>query len=239
MCTGIELALLAGSAALSGGGALMANNQANKQAAAIAKARNDVLNRTLAKNDRIAADSRSVFDRRRQDVEPEAVQQQQQDATTERTDIGESAVTAPVPGSIPLSGSAPNVVTQAFAKRMSDAVGKGKSEAQALGRLGGFGDMWFGQGIGNAAAGREMGVNQNFASGNTGILPYLQDFAEIGATKPMSPIPGIMQAAGQAMGSFAGGGGTGGIPGRVAKQASWKKPLGGMGLSYNGTGFLS
>lgn len=230
MCTGLEIGLLLGGAALSAGGSYMANNQAQQQAEAIAKARNSVLNQTLARNKRIADDSRAAFDQRTETVAPEQVAEKQGEQQQERTAIGESAVSAPAPGSVPLSGSAPSVVTQAFAKRMGEAVDKGKTEAQQLGKLGSYGDFWFDQGVQTSGTGRELGVNQNLAGGNLALMPILQDYAEIGATKTPSPIPGIMMAAGQALGSYGGG--------RIAKAPMAKKPVTLPNIPSHGTGFL-
>lgn len=234
MCTGLELALIAGTA-LSAGGSLLGQQQASAQAQAIADARNRVLQQTLAKNDKIAEQSRELFNQRRDEIQPDQVQQNQAKETQERTDAGEAAVRAPSAGEVPLSGSAPSVVSQAFEKRMGSAVDKGKAEAQSLGKLGGYGDFWFGEGLGNAAAGRDMGVNQNYASGNLALMPILQDYAEIGATKAPNPIPAIMQAAGSALGAYAGGGAGSGFLGgkaipmpRARPADAWAPRVGGF-----------
>jgi hypothetical protein len=55
---------------LSVGGTMMTASAQQKQAEAAAAARNKVLQDTLAKNDKIAADSRNLFDERRAEVEP-------------------------------------------------------------------------------------------------------------------------------------------------------------------------
>ena len=184
----------------------MQASSAQKQAQAAADARNRVLQQTLLKNDKIAADSRNLFDKRRSEVEPEPMAEAMADAEATRTATIESSVTPMTPEDVPLSGSAPSVVHSALAKRMLEAVDKGKSEAKALGKVGGYGDTWFNQGVANTATGRDLGVNQNFASGNMALLPYGQDLAEQAAYKPISPFGSILMGLGSAFGSASGGG---------------------------------
>ncbi len=190
---------------LSVGGTAMTAAAQQKQAEAAAEARNNVLRQTLLKNDKIASDSRNLFDKRRAEVEPEPMQAAQEEATADRTATLEASVQQ-APEEMSLSGSAPQVVQSELAKRMMSAVEKGKSEAQALGKVGGYGDTWFNQGIANTSTGRDLGVNQNFASGNMALLPYGQDLAEQAAYKPISPFGSILSGLGSAFGSASGGG---------------------------------
>jgi hypothetical protein len=190
---------------LSVGGTMMTASAQQKQAEAAAAARNKVLQDTLAKNDKIAADSRNLFDERRAEVEPEPMQESQEDATAARTDTLTASVQE-APEQMSLSGSAPQVVQSELAKRMMGAVDKGKAEAQQLGKVGGYGDTWFNQGVSNVETGRNLGVNQNFASGNMALLPYGQDLAEQAAYKPISPFGSILSGLGSAFGSASGGG---------------------------------
>ncbi len=191
---------------LGGVGSAIQASSAEKQAQAAADARNRVLQQTLLKNDKIADDSRNLFDKRRSEVEPEPMAEAMADAEATRTGTIESSVAPMTPEDVPLSGSAPSVVHSALAKRMLEAVDKGKSEAKALGKVGGYGDTWFNQGVANTTTGRDLGVNQNFASGNMALLPYGQDLAEQAAYKPISPFGSILMGLGNAFGSASGGG---------------------------------
>ncbi len=216
MCTGLEILLpLLGSGLGIAGGAIQ-QGKLNDQAQAQADARNKVLSATLFKNDALADQSRSIFDKRLEEIQPEAFDQQQADLTAERTDTLEGAIGLPDPEDIPISGSAPQVVRSEIAKRMLGAFEKAKGNAQTLGRLGGYGDTFFRQGLATAEAGNQISVPNNFARGNLGILPHLQDFAEVAAIKPISPIGGILSGIGNVLGSFGGSqgyfGGGGGIP---------------------------
>jgi hypothetical protein len=177
----------------------------------------------MAQNDRLSDQNKEIFDQRTDKLSPEAQKQQQAEATASRTQTLSDAVsTAPPAGEIPLSGSAPDIVKSEVAKKMSDTIQFGKDQAKALGAAGGYGDTWFGNSLDTAGAGRDIGVNNNFATGNLGILPYAQDFAQIEATKPMGMLPGIMMGAGNALGSFAGGMPMGGP---IVKAPVKKPPL--------------
>lgn len=208
MCTGLEIAAMLGSAALSAGGSMIQQNEAQANAERQAQARNDKLKQTLARNDALAKDSREQFDQRQKQIQPDQMEADAKKATEERQATLDAATTeAPTPvGNASLSGSAPTVVKSELAKRVATAMGQAKEDARNLGKLGGYGDAWFNQGIEDTNVGRNLGQNANFASGNMAILPYQQDIAEQRAYKPISPIGGIMQGLGSVLGSYGGGG---------------------------------
>lgn len=199
MCLGA--ALLSG--LLSAAGSAITASEQQRNAQAQADARNKVLKETLLKNDAIAKDARDLFDKRTEQTTEANVAQQQQKATDDRTSTIESAISSPDTSGIPISGSAPSVVKSSLAKAMLDTFNKGKERAQSLGKLGGYGDTWFGQGLQSADTARNLSMDSNFTSGNLAILPYTQDLAEQAAYKPISPIGGILSGLG---GMFSGGG---------------------------------
>ena len=205
MCTGAELLL----PLLGTGLSFVGNSIQQKQLAAQAKARVDARNRvlasTLGKNDILADQARAIFDTRLQEVQPEEFDNTQAEVTEDRTAILASSVRAPQPEDIPLSGSAPAVVKSEIAKQMLATFETAQGRARQLGKLGGFGDAFFQQGLSNQEAGNQISIPNNFARGNLGILPHLQDFAEVAATKPISPIGGILAGLGNTLGTFAGG----------------------------------
>lgn len=212
MCLGIIGPLIGG--LMSAAGSMMTAKAAEDQARAQAEARNEKMRITLAKNDRIAKDSRKIFNKDANQYSEKKFTQTQDDATADRTAGLDAAVEQVDPSSIPLSGSAPDVVKSELAKRLLDTMQYGKSQAQRLGTVGGYGDAWLRRGYGTAAAGRNIGINQNFTAGNLAILPYQQDMAELAAYKPISPIGGILSGLGSALGQGGGGGGflSGGVP---------------------------
>lgn len=218
MCTGLEIAGLLG-AGLSAAGTMVQQREAQKNAQRQAEARNNELKRTLAKNDQLAQDSRDKFNERQQQVGDDEVANQQQEATDKRTDALETAVaeTPQVEGTVAISGSAPSVVKSELAKRMGAAVGESKKQAQTLGKLGGYGDTWLNQGFMDQEAGRGIATDANFAAGNMAILPYQQDIAEMRATKPISPLGGLLQGFGSMASSY---GGQAGVP-KKSYKSSW------------------
>lgn len=208
MCTGVEIAGLLGSV-VSGVGSMIQMSEEQKNAARMAEARNERMRSTLAKNDELAQRSRETFNERNQKVQAEQTDQAQKDAQENRQEVLETAVEeTPAPAqNVALSGSAPTVVKSELAKRMGEAIGGAKEQAKKLGTLGGYGDMWLGQGFQDVQAGRSIANDANFASGNMAILPYQQDIAEMRAYKPISPIGGLLQGFGSMLGSYGGGGG--------------------------------
>ena len=176
----------------------------------MAEARNERLNNTLMKNDALAKQSRDTFNERAQKITQDQMQQTQQEATdTRQQDLEAAVAETPSPAEdVALSGSAPKVVQSELAKRMGEALDKSKDQAKKLGKLGGYGDSWLEQGFNDVNAGRNIAQDANFASGNMAIMPYQQDIAEMRASKPISPIGGLLQGFGSMMGSYAGGGGS-------------------------------
>jgi len=195
---GIFLPMIIGSA-LSGIGAMIKNRQANNNAKAVADARNGVLRDTMALNRPIADSSRAAFDNRIQQPMANEVA-----AGAPRMAMLDAAV-QPAP-TIPVAGSAPQVVKSEIAKKMQEALEAGKSEAASSGRVASYGDAWFGEGIQNNDLASRLRQDANFAGGNLALLPHLQDLAEVGATRPSGPIADIFMGLGNAVGSAGGAG---------------------------------
>ncbi len=193
-------------AVLSGVGSMITASEQEANAKRQAKARNDKMELTLGRNDQIAQHSKETLDRRLGKITPDAVAKDQKGQTAQRTAQVQAQVADPnaSAGAIPLAGDAPDVVKSALATKMLDVFKQGKSRAQALGTLGGYGDQWMDQGFANAGMGRNQSIDNNFMQGNLSILPAQQDVAERNAYKPISPIGGILSGLG---GMFSGGGG--------------------------------
>ena len=205
MCFGAIGPLIGG--ILSGVGSMITAKEQQANAERQAKARNDKLALTLSRNDPIAERSRDAFDKRVADSSEQAIADQQAKAEQSRTDTIASEVADPTAAEVPLSGSAPNVVRSELAQKLLDVFNEGKDRAKALGKLGAYGDTWFGQGLKSADTSRNLSLNSNFVSGNLALLPYQQDIAETRAYKPISPIGGILSGLGSALSSGGGGGG--------------------------------
>lgn len=213
MCFGLESAWLPAllGTGLSVAGTVMQQKDQRRQQQDIANARNEELRRNMVKNDALAEESRDTFQKRMADGTKEAMAEDQAKAEKTRTDEITSAADAPADSKTgaegaQLSGSASTVVKSDLAARMKEALTKGTEQAKALGKLGSYGDSWLDQGFMDTQAGRDIGVTTNKAAGNSALLPYMQDFAEHKATRPMSPIGGILQGFGNMLGSYGGGG---------------------------------
>lgn len=181
---------------LQGIGGMVTANEDQKNAARIAKARNERLQAALKRNDEYARVARERFDNRTDDqaANPDADLKQAQANTGES--IAANIEQPDYEAGSAISGSAPPIVKSTLAKTMLDTFRKSTEQAQALGALGGYSNYWFGQGVENTGAGRDIGIQNDFARGNMAILPYEQDYAEVQANKPRSGLGGLLSGLG-------------------------------------------
>lgn len=208
MCIGPELLLpMVIGGALAGGGQMIKTAGENKQAEQSAKSRNEVLKSTLAKNDRIAQDTRNTYAAREAGYSTDKIAARQGDAETSRMNGVDHVLpqNAPDP-STASTADAPDIVKTEVAARMSDALKQGRERAKASAKLGSFGDQWFGQNLDNAAASRDIGMQSGFASSNLNNMGALQDLADMSTYKPVSPLGSILMGTGNMVGSAAGAG---------------------------------
>lgn len=228
MCTGLEIAAIAsvlGSAAAAGG-TYISQQETNKNAQAAADARNRELQATLKSTNKQSDIARNIYQQREDQIQPAVMDKSQEDATASRTATLEGAIPASAPEAVPLSGSAPAVVKSEVAQKLLDATGEAKTQARSLGKLGGYGDMWFNEGLKSNNTDRNLSIPQNFISNEMALLPFSQDFAEYGAYRPSTGIGEIMAGAGNVIGAAGGAYG-----GRVASRAPapGAAPLAGWG----------
>ncbi len=203
MCDPITLAVMAAATAASVTGAGIQSREAIDNARRIAKARNQRLEQTRAENKKFADDSRDIFNKRVADIDGD-VNTNLGVAQAERTAGIEGNIPGPETDVSPVGDDAPQVVKSDFAKKIAEAFAKSTARAQALGKLSGYTGYFARQGDADEAAGRGVGVNANFAAGNMGILPHIQDMAEVQAYRPSSGLGEAMQAIGSALGGYAG-----------------------------------
>ncbi len=212
MCTGAEIALALGSTALSGVGSMMQQNEAAKNAARIQNARNAELDALRTRNKKLSDEATGIFDERMSRQAPDAQQNTQEQVAQQRVSELVGAAESAPQVDMGLSGSAPDIVRSEFAKRIADSVGKAKKDAESLGKLGAFSQMQFDNALDNQRTANRISVPVGFAQSNTQMLPYLQNEAELNATKPSSGIGQILQGAGTAGGFLAGSGKLGTMP---------------------------
>lgn len=207
MCTGIELPLLLtaiGGVASAAGGAI-SNGEDTANAKAIADARNGVLVDQLNKNTVLSNDARGKFVGSLDQVQPAAFGAAQDAATATRSNSITSNLPTISPNTFPGAADSSAQVKGAYEKAMEDALGKAQARAGEQAKLGGYGDMFFNQGIKDTDAGRYIGTDVNAAKANVSLIPALQDFKQAEVYKPNSGIGGILQGLGSIFGSYAGG----------------------------------
>jgi hypothetical protein len=76
------------------------------------------------------------------------------------------------PGDLPGSGDAPEVVRSTIARRMADAISRGRDEIKARARLGAFGENSFGNRIALGRSGQDINRMASFSRGSASVLPH-------------------------------------------------------------------
>jgi hypothetical protein len=211
MCTGIEIALLAGGAAASAGGAMISRNEAQKNAAAVALARNQELRDSTARQRRYEDRSRTEGVQKALDrFSPEEQAKAQADETARRGEAITDAVT-PSAGveDIPLAtgeDNAPTVVKDQIGQKLRDVFNTATDRAKLSAKPLSYSDVLAGNNVALTNAGRVVDTGNSFARQEAAILPSQQDFAAYEAQKSPSIWGPLLTAAGTAA---AGAGGSG------------------------------
>lgn len=241
MCDPITAALLIGGTVASVAGTKIATNEADQNAANMAKARNKVLEQTLARNKAYADDSREIFNKRVADVNDNGAQNIQQSQADRTANIEANIPDAAPADTAAMPSSAPAVVKSDLAKRLADVFRESTDKAKGLGALTGYGGYFQDEAIKDASANRGVGVNADSIAGNMNLLPSLMDYAQIGANKPSSGLGQMLTALGGMASSAAGARGMGGGGMSPATAASLEKAQAGFfnpGVGPGGMGFL-
>lgn len=207
------LSLLLGGSALGGAGALFGRHDALDAAKRERDARNEVLRGYIAKQEGFAGQNRGTFNSNLAGYAPEVQGQKLAAAQGARTDTNVGNVSAADPNAVPITADAPKAVRGEIAKRMLTVHDAATDRAKASGTLGGYGDVWQGNQLGNNNASREIGVVNNYSEGARHLLGPEQDLAAAAAYKPPSIWGQLLTGAGNMMGAAAGG-----------RAAPWKPP---------------
>lgn len=198
--------MMAASAALSTGGAMISSNEAQANQERVANARNSVLSQTLDRQAQWGKEARGLFDTRMNDYQPATQGESLTKAQDARTADITKNVTAPTASDIPLSGSTPEVVKSEISKRMLATFQQAQDRAKAAGKVGGYGDNWLGNNMGVTDTARRVGTINNFSGNDAALLPARQEFAEVGARQPASIWGPILSAGGNIAAAGAGRG---------------------------------
>lgn len=203
MCDPITLGIMVASTAASVGGAGIAAGEAAKNNNRIAEARNKVLRDTNLRNMALGEKNRALLDARVAEMAPQNTAEALAAAQQERGDNLEAAIST-TPTEVPLAGDAPQVIKSELGKKLAETFAKSKASARTLGNIGGYGAQMQDQAIADAGVTRGINTNNNFVGGNMRMLPYLQDYAEYGASKPSSGLGQILQSLGMMGSMYAG-----------------------------------
>lgn len=203
MCDPVTLGI---SAALGAAGKIVGGSEARNAAAREAAARNAVLDQTLAKEKGYAADNAGVFNQNIASYAPGAQPAQLEAAQNKRIATSTGAMTQTDPNSIPITSDAPPAVRGEIAKRLLAVHDGAVERAKLSGKVGGYGDTWFNNGLRTSEADRNIGVTNNFANGQKNILEPMQDLSAASVYKPPSIWSTLLSGA---SGVTAGAAGTG------------------------------
>jgi hypothetical protein len=208
MCTGIELALLAGGTAAAAGGAYIQHNETQNNAAAMARARNAEL---AASRTRL----RAYEDKARQEGVQKALskydtaeQAKSQEEAQARRDTAITDAVKPTEGveDVPLTGDEPRIVKDQIGKKLRDVFNAATANAKLAAKPLTWQDTLMGNNVALTDAGRLVDTQNSFARQEAAMLPSQQDFAAFTAQKAPSVWGPLLKAAGQAA---AGAGGSG------------------------------
>lgn len=206
-------------------GSVMQRGEADKQAAAVADARNRVLQSYLKKQGDLSQEARGEIAGVLQKYAPGNTQLA--DAQGARTGVIMDTVgNTSDPNAVPLTREAPPAVRGEIAKRMLEAFNRSTTKAKTMGALGGYGDQWFNNNVDINAANRNIDMVNNFSRGNSSILQSQQDLAEAAAYKRPSIWGSVLSAGGNLALSAAGRGWGAGDGAADQAAAAFPRPFG-------------
>ncbi len=240
MCTGIEIALLAGGAAASAGGALIERRDAASNAAAQAQARNNELRASIARQKIFEDRSRTEgVQKALARFSPEDQAKAQADATATRdAAIAQAEVPTQGTADLPLptgNENAPTVVKDQIAKRLRDVFNTATDRAKLTATPLTYSDILAGNNVSLGEAGRVVDTGNSFARQEAAMLPAQQDLAAYAASQTPSIWGPVLKAIGPLAAGVGGAGvlagagalGTAGIGAGTALPLALKAGLSG------------
>lgn len=187
MCTGLEIAAIAG-AALSAIGTGVQTVSSRQQQKKQIDANNRVVENYLAKNKKLSEQSRQIFDSRLQQENKDTTPAQDaQPASDNRAAAANDLIDA-TRVVAPLRGSAPNVVKEAAQQEADKVDQTGRDRAKALADVKAFGDLLFGKQLDTHSAARDVGMLGNFASADAAMVPQQAQLAQLQAASGGNPL---------------------------------------------------
>src|SRR5258708_3766929 len=204
----VSVGLMAAGTAASVGGGIMGRNDALANAQAQAEARNAVVRDAIGKLNVFGAQNRGTFDANMTNYDPATQAAQLQSAQDTRSGNNVNAITTQDPNATPIQADASPATRADLAKRMLAVHDQAVGRAKSMGQLGGYSDQWINNQLGNAQAGRDIGVVNNFAEARNALVQPEAALAAAAAYNTPSLWGALLSGAGSTM-SAAGGAGIG------------------------------
>lgn len=200
----VTIGLMLGGSALGGLGSYLGKNDALANAQAQAAARNAVLAKNIQIQQGFADQNKGTFDANMAGYAQPAQEAKLGAAQDARTATNVGNISESDPNAVPIGDTAPAAVRSEIAKRMLSVHDGAVARAKASGALGGYGDAWQENQLGNNQASRDIGVTNNYSAGRKSLLVPEQDAAAAAAYKPPSIWGTLLSGAGNIMGGAAG-----------------------------------
>lgn len=232
MCTGAEIALVAGAAASAGGSYINSQNE-SKNAQAKINARNAASAQEQERQKIFQANNDATLNTTLGDLSKDKQDQSFGDLVANRTQA--YADNAPPAADFAnISDTTPSVVKTDLAKKVADGMAKSKASAQALAKVGGTTDLFQNNGLDINQAANDIGTQNNLARGSLNTNLAEQTAAANNAGNKRSTFGDLLSAAGAA--ATIGGGAAGGLS-DAGTESLWGKGLatpvpGGIGPGY-------
>lgn len=200
----IGVGLVAGGTALSAGGNMLGQYGALKNASSEASAANSVLASNILTQQGYQNKNNNALQTDLDNYQPATQSADLATAQGARGAADAANITPTNAGSVPLSPGAPAAVSNAYAQRGAAANTFATNEATADGNLGGYGDTWLQNSLGDQSAGRTIGVNNDLSGIEQSLLSPEQQLAETQAYQSPSIWGPLLTGAGGIMASAGG-----------------------------------
>jgi len=226
MCVGPEFLA---AAALTGAGKVVNDRQQSKNMKAKVNAKNASMQQEIARQNRFQEENSAAVNNTVNKIAPAAQEQSFGDLVAQREKAyADNTIQAPEYGNV--ADNSADVVKTDIAKRIGDAMAKGKAQAKALARMTGRGDMTQNTGLDIARTAGRIGVTNNIARGSLGVNAAEQAAAAANAGNKSSLFGDLLQAGGAAMNIYGAVNGPGSIFG--AGRGTAAPMAGGVGPGY-------
>lgn len=210
MCDPVSIGVALGATALSAGGQMIQQKEADANAQRAVNAANSAADAERIRQQKYQGRAADVFD---DSVDTQSAVTQKEQLEAEKTKRAEETMSnvAQSTNYTPSSASAPKVVTSEIGRRIAEAVAKGNESATNRGNLSAWNNMKTNNSINLADASANLGLINNLSQGSVALLPLEQRVAAKNSQKKSSGIGELLQLGGTALGLAGGLGAFNGI----------------------------